>query len=132
MGNRFLLVSISHSVQILQLDEILWSQKVQANPDMSQLDLEKPERLFTAFCREKGINYLPLAPAFREYYKKTGRHLHGFHKGEDTGDGVVKNENYGVGHWNLDAHRLAAELIYQKLMDDKLIPKALLKSSDKK
>ena len=133
MGDRFLLVSISHSLQVLQLDETRWSQMLQENPEMSQLDLEKPERFFTAFCQEKGINYFPLAPAFREYYKKTGRHLHGFHKGEDTGDGIVKTENYGrMGHWNLEAHRLAAELIYQKLMDDKLIPKALLKSSDKK
>lgn len=69
---------------------------------------KKPEHILSKFLDVNGIDYLLLRPEFEKYTKETGKDLHFHYKYEH--------------HWNSDGHALAAQLIYRKLKDDRLIP----------
>ena len=57
------------------------------------------------FCDENNISILNLLPAFHTYYLDTNEQLY-----------YEKD-----GHWNANGHKLAAELIYDKLIEEQLI-----------
>jgi hypothetical protein len=80
------------------------------NPQQGVLrfDLKKPERILSNFLEANKIDYLLLRPEFEKYIKGTGKDLHFQYNYED--------------HWNANGHALAAQLIYKKLKDDKLVP----------
>jgi hypothetical protein len=87
-----------------QVDEDLRAQvleKYQIPPD--SLDLEYPNALITDFCRQNQIHCLDLLPPFQEKEKTTQ-----LYRLRDT-------------HWNEAGNRLAAELIFNYLEDQKLI-----------
>jgi hypothetical protein len=56
---------------------------------------------------QEGFAVLPLAPLFQAHAEKHQVFLHGF-----------ENSGIGRGHWNSQGHRLAGELIAQKLCAD--------------
>ena len=86
----------------------IWDKALDENPQMRTLiDLKKPESILTNFLETNKIDYLLLRPEFEEYSKETGKDLH-FH---------YEYEN----HWNANGHALAAQLIYKKLQEDKLL-----------
>lgn len=71
-------------------------------------DLYYPNRRIIALGQSKGFPVLDLTPGLTEYAQKNNRALHGF------GD--------GYGHWNEEGHRVAAELLTQRLCSD-IIPR---------
>ena len=73
------------------------------------LDFEQPDRILEEFANDNKITFLKLLPAFREYHMKTGQYLHGFGSSNS-------------GHWNKLGHRLAAELTFEFLSDQHLVP----------
>jgi hypothetical protein len=87
-----------------------WDKVLEQYPQMRALkfDLRKPEHILSTFLATNNIDYLLLRPEFEKYSKKTGKDLH-FHYAYDN-------------HWNVNGHALAAQLIYERLSDDKLVP----------
>lgn len=100
MGARFLLVSIPIGIQ--------------ANPDpkvrdqfarsVGSNDLLYPEGRLRVLGDKEKIDVLLLAPPFQAYAEKNRIYLHGF-----------SNTNFGSGHMNKDGHRLAGDLISERV-----------------
>jgi hypothetical protein len=67
-------------------------------------DLLYPDRRILALGEKDGFAVLPLAEPLGDYAEKHQVYLHGFN-----------NTPKGFGHWNALGHRLAGELIAQKL-----------------
>lgn len=67
-------------------------------------DLEKPDRILKVLTHECGIPFFPLLPAFREKAKKERLYYR-----ED-------------GHWNSRGSLLAAELVFDWLVQEELVP----------
>lgn len=103
-GSRFLLLGLSNAEQVHP--EVGRELKNQYN---IELDYEQPDRILENLAREHGVTFLKLMPAFREHHVKTGQHLHGF------------GSSHG-GHWNQAGHRLAAELTFQFLKEQHIVP----------
>jgi GDSL-like lipase/acylhydrolase family protein len=87
----------------------IWKKILDDHPQMKAIkfDLKKPERILSNFFETNKIDYLLLRPELEKYTKETGNRLHFPYEYEH--------------HWNAQGHALAAELIYEKLRDDKLI-----------
>lgn len=91
------------------------SKGIQVDPDasrrgeyMKQLGVDTlfyPEQRLKALGERERFEVLTLAPALLEYATRNGEVLHGF--------GATK----GTGHWNASGHRVAGELIAEKLCD---------------
>jgi hypothetical protein len=103
-GSRFLLLSLSNAEQVHP--EVGRQLKEQYNVEW---DYEQPDRILEDFSREQKIMYLKLMPAFRDHHLKTGQYLHGFGSSHQ-------------GHWNQAGHRLAADLIFEFLMNTNMVP----------
>jgi hypothetical protein len=98
-GARFVVVTLSNPIQ--------------AHPDsaaretfarrLGVTDLFYPERRFTALGRREGFAVFNLAPELQAYAERNRVFLHGF------------SPDLGNGHWNQTGHRLAGELLAQKL-----------------
>ena len=103
-GAQLLLVSLTDRKQV---HNEYWQKALATHPEMNNMywDLEKPEKILTDFSAENNINYLPLLTPFKEYVNRTNEKVHGHYDG----------------HWNANGHKLAAELIYKKLIEDRLI-----------
>jgi hypothetical protein len=88
-----------------------WNKILDSSPQMRTFDFDttKPERMLDGFFKTNKIDYLMLRPEFERYSKESGRDLH-FHYAYDN-------------HWNSDGHRLAAEVIHNKLVKDHLVPR---------
>lgn len=71
-------------------------------------DLFYPERRLQAFGKAKGIDVVALAPEMQKISEKGAGYLHGFDKARP-----------GLGHWNEQGHRVAAEIIARRLCDRK-------------
>lgn len=67
-------------------------------------DLDYPDERIKALGAREGFPVLTLAPAFRQHAERHRVFLHGF-------------DGKGRGHWNSEGHRLAGELIAQKLCE---------------
>lgn len=102
-GAKFLLVILTWREQV---HPNYWEETLDTYPELryKDLDLEKPTTIVKDFCSENNITCLELLPYFREYANKTGNRLHYHYDG----------------HWNSNGHELAAELIYNKIIEDKL------------
>ena len=68
-------------------------------------DLFYPDNRIKSLCLREHIPVITLAPELQAYAEKSGSFLHGF--GSDLGNG----------HWNAVGHRVAGELIAEKLKD---------------
>jgi len=104
-GAHLLLVSLTNRNQV---HNEYWQETLETYPEMKNMewDLEKPEKILTNFSAENNITYLQLLPPFREHVNRTNEKVHGHYDG----------------HWNANGHKLAAELIYDKLIEEELIP----------
>lgn len=69
-------------------------------------DWEQPDRRLTTILQEMSVPYFLLEPGFKEYAAKHNDRWLFFREG----------------HWNVEGHELAAELLHQWLVDEKLIP----------
>ncbi|MFT3770370.1 MAG: hypothetical protein QM820_33500 [Minicystis sp.] len=86
------------------------STPIQAYPDprvraafaerVGAADLFHSERRLQRLGERLGFPVLALGPPFQEHADAHGVHLHGFAKGGP-----------GIGHWNVEGHRLAAEML---------------------
>jgi hypothetical protein len=103
-GSQFLLLGLSNAEQVHpELGKELMAQY------QMELDFEQPERILEEFARELGVTFLKLMPALKEHHVKTGQYLHGFGSSHE-------------GHWNETGHRVAAELTFQFLKDQHIVP----------
>jgi hypothetical protein len=66
-------------------------------------DLLYPDNRIKSLCNREKISIITLAPEMQTYAEQNRVFLHGF------------GANLGNGHWNQLGHRVAAELIAQKL-----------------
>jgi len=99
-GAEFLLVAGASREQV---HADWWEETLNAYPDMRKVgwDLDKPNKILERFSAENGINYVNLLPAFREEANKTEQRLFYHYDG----------------HWNEYGHRIAAQEIYEKLVN---------------
>jgi len=70
------------------------------------VDLFYPDDHIRALGERDGFAVLNLAPAMQRYADETHLHLHGF-----------ANTRPGIGHWNANGHRVAGDLIAQRLIE---------------
>jgi len=103
-GANFVLVTLSNGEQINS------NRQRELNETYSfPLDYEQPDRILGEFAKKNGVSLLQLMPVFRAFYLRTGKNLHGF-------------QSPGIGHWNENGHKLAAEEIFKFLLKEELVP----------
>ncbi|RJO66129.1 MAG: hypothetical protein C4523_13695 [Myxococcales bacterium] len=73
------------------------------------LDPNYPEKRLDAFCRRNQVSCLLLAPPMLAKAQQTGVYYHGF------------GNNLGGGHWNVEGHAFAAELVADWLFSQGVI-----------
>jgi hypothetical protein len=100
-GAKFVLVSIAQREQV---SSDYWQKFLDTYHGM-KLDFEKPDRMLEDFSKRNNVTYLHLLPHFQKYVNETGEWPY-----------------YQDGHWNDRGNELAADLIYQKLIEDAMIP----------
>jgi len=89
----------------LVIEEALWQTMVtRYHLDPAAYDHDAPAQLLKTFCQQHGIPAVDLTPAFRRQGRQGGL----YHLG-DT-------------HWNRAGNRLAADVIYDFLAGQKLVP----------
>jgi hypothetical protein len=88
-----------------QVYENLWQAKL-SKPGMRtrEWDLRKPDRLLARFLADAEIPFLQLLPHFKEASEK----LNLYHSQD--------------GHFDVDGHHLAGQVIYDWLVEEKLVP----------
>ncbi|MBV8773647.1 MAG: SGNH/GDSL hydrolase family protein [Deltaproteobacteria bacterium] len=101
-GARFLVVTATVSAQVHP--DRAWRARYEKSLGIK--DLLYPDSRIRELGLRAGFPVLNLAPAFQTYAEQHGIFLHGF-----------ANTQPGVGHWNETGHRLAGELIAQRLCD---------------
>jgi hypothetical protein len=98
-GARFVVVTLSNGIQVFPDANVrqTFLKRVGAS------DLFYPDHRFKNLCDREMIPVITLAPQLQNYADQNKVFLHGF------------GANPGNGHWNQLGHRVAAELITQKL-----------------
>lgn len=98
-GARFVVVTLSNGIQVYPDANVrqIFLERVGAG------DLFYPDNRIKGLCDREKIPVITLAPNLRDYADQHRVFLHGF------------GANVGNGHWNQLGHRVAAELITQKL-----------------
>ncbi|MGB9179741.1 MAG: SGNH/GDSL hydrolase family protein [Pyrinomonadaceae bacterium] len=98
-GAKLLVVTLSNGIQVHPEPSAraAFMQRVGAE------DLFYPDKRITALCEHEGIAVLTLAPSLQAYAEQHKVFLHGFGK------------EIGNGHWNELGHRVAGEMIAEKL-----------------
>jgi hypothetical protein len=99
-GAGFLLVAFPAGVQVHANGRKL-SPGWQGWERVPGVALDRPERRLTRLCAERGIEFLPLLPAFRKEVDRSGRPLH----------------IEWVGHLNSAGHAVAARLIAARVAE---------------
>lgn len=102
-GSELAVVSIPFREQVY---ENLWRSTV-LQPGMAkrEWDLNKPDQILSEFLSDEDIPFLQLLPSFR----KVAGNLRLYYFGAD-------------GHWNVQGHQLAGQVIYNWLVEEKLVP----------
>jgi hypothetical protein len=98
-GAQLLVTSLSTPLQVYP-DQALRHRLL---PSSGPGPFERERRL-QGLLAPLGVTYLPLAPDLQQRADRQGLTLHGF-----------KGQQPGLGHWNPDGHRLAAELLAERL-----------------
>jgi hypothetical protein len=98
-GAKFVVVTLSNGIQVYPDPQgrQAFLKRIGAS------DLFYPDNRIKSFCEREKIPVVPLAPALQAYADQNKVFLHGF------------GTNVGNGHWNQLGHRVAADLITQKL-----------------
>lgn len=102
-GAKLLVVTITDSDA--QIDGSLQKQLDGLKVGNLQWDAERPVKILDKFCRQQGIEFLPLLYGFRQEYRKTHEKFH----------------FVGDGHWTARSHELSASLLYDKIRKDGLL-----------
>lgn len=102
-GARFLMVAVSNDIQVYPDSAVRQSFLQRVGADT----LFYPNQRLTSLATREQIDFLDLAEPMQVYADQNKIFLHGF--GKDLGNG----------HWNADGHRVAADLITQKLCHSK-------------
>ena len=91
-----------------QVEDDYWASEQQMYPAMQEgeWDLDKPNGIMHQFLTQEGIPALEMLDEFRARAQETGRPLY-----------YSKD-----GHWNVEGHHLAGELLAKKLCQEGLIP----------
>jgi hypothetical protein len=91
-----------------QVEDDYWASERQTYPAMQEgeWNLDKPNDIMGQFLIQEGIPALEMLDEFRVRAQETGRPLY-----------YPKD-----GHWNVEGHHLAAELLAEKLCQEELIP----------
>lgn len=97
-----LLLPDRHQVEEGYLD---WALRTHPAMQGQAWDLDKPNQTMRRFLGEQGIPYLEMLAEFQQRARKTGRPLY-----------YPKD-----GHWNVEGHRLAGELLADKLCQQGLV-----------
>ncbi len=89
---------------------MVWEGEYDYRPwlEEGEWDLKKPHRLLSNFLRKHDIEYFELLPPFLDYSQK---------------EGAKRLALQTDAHYNSDGHQLAAQLIYDYLLQNGLIPK---------
>jgi hypothetical protein len=103
-GAKFVVVTLSNGPQVWP-DESLRAKFMQ---QFGVTDLFYPDRRIKLFAEREGIEAITLAPELQSLADQHKQFLHGF------GAAV------GEGHWNPNGHRVAGELIAEKLCQQPL------------
>jgi len=99
-GAGFLLVTVPYAIQVHPSAEARASfQRTLGAPDLFY-----PDRRLAQFAARHGIAAVALAPVMQHLADETGVFFHGF-----------PASGMGLGHWNELGHRVAAQLIAQRL-----------------
>ena len=93
---RFVVMTVSNDVQV-HPDEAVRSA---ACRQLGAPDLFYAERRLDQWGRQHAVSVITLAEPMSRYASKHGLFLHGF-----------ANTQLGIGHWNADGNRVAAELV---------------------
>jgi hypothetical protein len=98
-GARFLVVTLSNGIQVFPEASArqTFLDKIGAN------EILYPDIRIKNFGAANGFTVYNLAPELQAYAEQNKVFLHGF------------GENIGNGHWNAEGHRVAGELLSQKL-----------------
>jgi hypothetical protein len=104
-GSRFAVVVLNGKEEVWP-QYADWSRSRPPRLTPEQWDIDKPNRLATAFFRRRGIPTIPLLDAFRAHYRET----------KEPG-------YYSLDvHWNATGHDLAAKTIALGLQSQGLVP----------
>jgi len=99
---KFLVVTLSNGIQVnpdaAAREEFMKAFKIQ--------DLFYPDKRIKALGEREGLSVLNLAPSLLDYATQNQAYLHGF------------GQNVGRGHWNAAGHRVAGELIAQRICNE--------------
>lgn len=100
-GAKFLVVTLSNGIQVHPSAALRqeFMRRVESR------DLFYPDMRIKALCEREGIAVVTLAPSLQAYAEQHKVFLHGF------------GQQVGNGHWNALGHRVAGELISQKLCE---------------
>lgn len=100
-GARFVVVTLSNGIQV-HPDP---SARVAFARRAGATDLFYPDKRIASLGARKGFSVFTLAPELQAYAERNKVFIHGFGAG------------LGNGHWNAEGHRVAGELLAQKLCD---------------
>jgi hypothetical protein len=93
-----------------QIEEDLWRSKLsRSGMEKREWDLNKPDRILSEVLNYAGIPFLQLVPHFRKAAEGSAL----YH---------AMDKNGRDGHWNVDGHRLAGQVIYDWLVEERLLP----------
>ncbi len=104
-GAKFIVVTLSNGPQVLPDPNSRQAFKAR----FAVADLFYPDNRIKSRGAREGISVITLAPELQEYAEHNKTYLHGF------------GTNIGNGHWNATGHRVAGELIAQKMCEGTLL-----------
>jgi len=102
-GAKLLVVTLTNGIQV-HPDATVWRSFMER---LGVPNLFYPDLRIKALGEHENIPVLNLAQPFQAYAEKNQVYLHGF-----------ENATLGGGHWNANGHRLAGELIAEKICRD--------------
>jgi len=113
-GADFLVVTLSTSIQVHPDSSVRKQFMISLGID----HLFYPDFRIKALGEREGISVLNLAPSLQAYAQEHQIFLHGF-----------ENATMGYGHWNENGHRLAGQIMAQKICEQYLRTKARVAST---
>ena len=101
-GSKFVVATLSNGAQVLPKPEMTETFMKQ----YGITDLFYPDKRIESLGEREGIPVITLAPELQSYAARNQIFLHGF------------GATLSFGHWNADGHRVAGELLAQKLCEE--------------
>lgn len=99
-GAKFLVVTLSIGIQVNPHADV----REDFIRQVGATDIFYTDKRIQAFAQRNGIDDVTLAPDMLRYAEAHNIYLHGF-----------SNTHMGVGHWNEEGHRVAAEMVSEHI-----------------